>query len=122
MTSLVFPAFIGSGSLKRLESHLFAAVQWSGAPPLLDHPACLATFATVAVILYENDVAESKAPRTPADVYGPEHFTKVADVYRAHLAAGGRVPTKAVAERFMTTKSTAAEWVARARSDGLFDE
>jgi len=44
-----------------------------------------------------------------------EHFTKVAGVYRATTTA----PTKAVAEHFHVSHSTATKWVARARALGL---
>ena len=59
----------------------------------------------------------SKRPGRPR-LHGSEHFAKVAAIYRNHLASGGRAPTKAVAQHFKTTKSTAAKWVARARELG----
>jgi hypothetical protein len=58
-----------------------------------------------------------KRPGRPPS-YGPEHFEKVARIYREHLKDGGRTPTKAVQEHFTVTKSTAAKWVARARELG----
>jgi hypothetical protein len=52
--------------------------------------------------------------------YGYRHFEEVAAIYRAAQgpdAAPGRAkPTTAVAEHYGVTKSTAAKWVARARS------
>jgi hypothetical protein len=60
-------------------------------------------------------------PGRPA-LYGPDHYEQVADTYREHLAAGGRAPTKAVAERFSVSKSAAAKWVAKAREIGALAE
>lgn len=48
--------------------------------------------------------------------YPPEHFADVARVYRSNVE-GGR-PTLSVADAFGVGKSTAAKWVARARSLG----
>jgi hypothetical protein len=47
---------------------------------------------------------------------GPEHFEKVAEVYRTALIAG-RPPTQAVADAFHRPYSTAGRWVWRARHD-----
>ena len=51
--------------------------------------------------------------------YDEAHFAEVARVYREH--GGGRAPTKAVAEHFTRTRSTAATWVSRARALGLLE-
>jgi len=47
-----------------------------------------------------------------------EHYEEVAAVYRAAFAAG-KHPTKAVADHFGVSKSTAAKKVSRARELGL---
>jgi len=47
--------------------------------------------------------------------YGREHYAKVARIYREHVNAGGRAPTKAVQKVFQVEKSTAAKWVSKAR-------
>jgi hypothetical protein len=51
-------------------------------------------------------------------VYGPEHYARVSAVYTAAWR-GGSHPTKAVAAWGVVESSTAAKWVARARSLGL---
>jgi hypothetical protein len=50
--------------------------------------------------------------------YGAEHYAKVAEIYTAAWRQGGN-PTMEVAERFQTSRSAAAKWVARARHKGL---
>lgn len=50
--------------------------------------------------------------------YGPEHWEKVAQVYREAFAKN-RTPTRAVARRFKVTPSAAAKWVAQCRERGL---
>lgn len=45
---------------------------------------------------------------------GVEHYERVAEVYKQAFAAGAS-PTKAVAETFKVSSSTAASWVSRAR-------
>lgn len=59
-----------------------------------------------------------KRRRRGRPAYGREHFEEVAAVYSAASIEGQR-PTKAVQEHFGVAKSTAAKWVARARSMGL---
>lgn len=49
--------------------------------------------------------------------YDAEHWAEVAEVYREGWQRG--TPTKAVAEHFTVSKSTAAKWVARCRTLGL---
>lgn len=49
---------------------------------------------------------------------GPGHFADVAAVWREAWQYGN-TPTRAVAERFHTSYSTAAHWVVRARKMGL---
>ena len=51
-------------------------------------------------------------------MYGPEHFAKVASIYREAYAAG-KTPTRVVARRFKTTEAAAAKWVAKCRTIGL---
>ena len=51
--------------------------------------------------------------------YGPEHWQKVADVYREAFAGGRLTPTRAVARRFKVSDSAAAKWVAKCRQLGL---
>ena len=80
-------------------------------------------------------VAHAPPPGTPGRVLGvqehrrggvplyqPEHFASVAETYRAAFAAGSAAPTKAVAQAFSVSRSTAAKWVARAREMGLLGE
>lgn len=50
--------------------------------------------------------------------YGPDHLSKVANLYSEAWLAGLH-PTKAVAEEFSVSRSAAAKWVARARQAGL---
>ncbi len=50
--------------------------------------------------------------------YGPEHFEEVARVY-SDAWQRREAPTKAVAEHWTVSKSTAAKWVARTRDLGL---
>lgn len=50
--------------------------------------------------------------------YPNTHFAEVAAVYEAHRADR---PTKSVSEKFGVPKSTAAKWVARARSLGYLE-
>lgn len=50
--------------------------------------------------------------------YDDEHWTRVATVYD-HAWATGSAPTKAVAESFEVTRSTAAKWVAICRTMDL---
>lgn len=57
--------------------------------------------------------------RPPA--YGPEHFARVAEIYR-DAWRDGENPTVAVAERMHVSRSAAAKWVARARGLGLLPE
>jgi hypothetical protein len=59
---------------------------------------------------------EPKRGRPPA--YGPDHFVEVAHVYREAFARG-RAPTRAVAQQFHVSESTAAKWVARCRRPEL---
>jgi len=47
-----------------------------------------------------------------------EHFSRVADAYRAARGAG-QAPTKTVAELMGASRSTAAHWVMEARRRGL---
>lgn len=73
----------------------------------------------VSVIRAEAEASlEAWSRRGPAPRYGREHFAAVAETYAAALVAGER-PTKAVATRFVVSKSTAAKWVAKARDLGL---
>lgn len=51
--------------------------------------------------------------------YSPAHFVKVADTYADAWRRGGRNPTQVVAQKFHVSHSTAAKWVARARTKGL---
>jgi hypothetical protein len=46
---------------------------------------------------------------------GIDHYQKVAEVYKTAFAAGAS-PTKAVAEYYKVSASTAASWVSRARN------
>lgn len=46
---------------------------------------------------------------------GPEHYERVAEIYSKAFAAGAS-PTKAVAEAFHVSPSTAGSWVSRARN------
>lgn len=66
-------------------------------------------------------VLGSQAPQRAGGVplYGPDHFAAVAETYRASFHAGSAAPTKAVAQAFSVSRSTAAKWVARAREMGL---
>jgi hypothetical protein len=50
--------------------------------------------------------------------YGPDHWAQVVTIYSDAYGAG-LPPTKAVADTFQVSRSTAAKWVARARRDGL---
>jgi len=52
-------------------------------------------------------------------LYKPEHWSAVADIYRAAFADGRLTPTRAVAREFRVPQSTAAKWVARCRDLGL---
>lgn len=61
---------------------------------------------------------ERKRPGRPP-AYGDDHYRDVASVYRDH--AGGRSPTKAVAEHFNVSKAAAAKWVARARELAMLE-
>jgi transposase len=64
--------------------------------------------------------AEASLPRAqgrPRE-YSEEHFKEVADAYTRAWKIGDR-PTKAVAEQWQVSRSTAAKWVARARATGL---
>ena len=56
-----------------------------------------------------------RAGRRP--IYGAEHFRQVAAAY-SEAVAGGAAPTRAVAERWTVSHSTAAKWVAEARRRG----
>lgn len=51
--------------------------------------------------------------------YSPAHFVKVADTYADAWRRGWRNPTQEVAQKFHVSHSTAAKWVARARTKGL---
>lgn len=44
---------------------------------------------------------------------------EIADLYRAALASGSRSPTREVGERKHVARSTAARWIAKARSKGF---
>jgi hypothetical protein len=50
--------------------------------------------------------------------YGPDHYVRVAETYLAAWDSGRR-PTQAVADEFEVTRTTAAKWIAKARSDEL---
>ncbi len=50
--------------------------------------------------------------------HGPDHYVRVAEVYRAAELAG-RPPTKAVADELHGSRSAAAKWVRKARDLGL---
>jgi hypothetical protein len=66
--------------------------------------------------LAERDAATQRKGRP--SLYGPEHYAQVAEVYITSWKAGGN-PTAEVARHFETTNSSAAKWVARARTMGL---
>lgn len=63
-------------------------------------------------------VDSSPIRRGRSPLYGVPHYTRVARIY-ADAMAGGNPPTLAVAEWANVHKSTAANWVARARDLGL---
>lgn len=44
---------------------------------------------------------------------------EIADLYRAAIASGSRSPTREVGERKHVARSTAARWIAKARSKGF---
>jgi hypothetical protein len=69
-------------------------------------------------------VGAIEQPKGRRPLYDDEHFKKVADVYLASWRSGSPNPTKDVAdhESFRVTRSTAAKWVARARSLGYLAE
>jgi hypothetical protein len=52
-------------------------------------------------------------------VYAPEHWQKVAQVYRDAYAEKKRTPTRAVAREFKVSYSAAAKWVSHCRRVGL---
>lgn len=52
-------------------------------------------------------------------LYGPEHFARVADVYSTAYRNRSRNPTLTVSKEFQVSRSTAAKWVARARTLGF---
>jgi len=80
--------------------------------PEADHRA----FASDLEVLRASQAEPRKRPGRPP-LYGRQHYEEVARIYREHLQAGGRAPTKAVADHFAVTKATAAKWVARARHE-----
>lgn len=51
--------------------------------------------------------------------YGPEHWPKVAEVYRDARAVGSERPRMDVAKHFRVSPSAAAKWIARCRAEGL---
>ena len=57
-----------------------------------------------------------KIARARRPLYGDDHWTSVADVYRAAWV-NGDPPTLAVADHWHVSKSTAAKWVAKARNE-----
>lgn len=64
--------------------------------------------------------ARMRRGRTP--FYPPEHYERVADLYRRNADSGS--PTKAVAEQWTpkpVPRSTANKWVAKARELGLIE-
>lgn len=68
--------------------------------------------------LAEAEKAASQRRRGPKG-HGPGFYAEVASVYMDAYPLGN--PTDAVAKRFKTSRSTAATWVAKARSLGLLD-
>ncbi|MFK4797826.1 hypothetical protein ACI3K5_03920 [Streptomyces sp. MPA0124] len=62
--------------------------------------------------------AEKEPIRRKRNRITRDHLEKVAHVYR-QADADGAPPTKAVAERFDTSHSTAAKWVSQARRQGI---
>lgn len=66
--------------------------------------------------LEEIEVLENPPPRRR---YNEEHWELVTAVYDEAWAAGSLTPTKAVAEYFNKTRSTAAKWVSICRKSGL---
>jgi hypothetical protein len=82
-----------------------------------DHQA----FAADLDVLNAAKAEPRRRPGRPA-AYAPAHFEEVARIYREHVRAGGRAPTKAVQEHFTVSKSAAAKWVGRARHEfGLLE-
>jgi hypothetical protein len=88
----------------------YAGMQWTPTPGVDIYDDARQKFA-----MLETAKAESKKRSGRPPAYGPDHYALVAFIYQGHEAIGGHAPTKAVAEYFGTTKSTAAKWVARAR-------
>lgn len=78
-----------------------------------------------ARVAEESNASPFRHKRRPGRApLGDEHFAEVAAVYERARADPGRTPrapTKAVAEHFATSHSTATKWVARARAIGLLD-
>lgn len=62
--------------------------------------------------------AETEPLRRKRNRITREHLEAVAEVYR-QADADGAPPTRAVQQRFATTHSTAAKWVAQARKEGV---
>lgn len=71
-----------------------------------------------SVKAHQATVDASPVHRGRRPMYGLPHFARVARIYADAMARGQR-PTTAVAKWGQVNKSTAAKWVARARTLGL---
>jgi hypothetical protein len=80
-------------------------------------PSTVAAVAAVGAPTVSGTAAARRGGRPPK--YGPEHWQKVADVYRTAFAGKRLTPTRAVARRFKVSQSAAAKWVAKCRDLGL---
>lgn len=83
-------------------------------PPVLAHVERLLERGIDAEQSPWDDRGKIGAPRR----YRLSHFVAVAETYLAAWDAGDQ-PTRAVADKFQVSRSAAAKWVARARSDEL---
>lgn len=60
-------------------------------------------------------IKQDRRPTGRPPKVAPQHWREVAQVYLENNKGADSVPTKAVAEHFQVTPSTAAKWVSRAR-------
>lgn len=77
----------------------------------------LADLREAGLSLLREQEHEGMSGRGRPVVYGPEHYADVARIY----AENPRKPTQAVADAFKVKRTTAANWVRKARELGLLD-
>jgi hypothetical protein len=99
--------------VKEAVAETAAHFEFRGTTP--DGTSRFAMFSGAAEGIYEATLASTGRGASLTD----DDLKEIAEIYRAAIASGSRSPTHDVGERKHVARSTAARWIARARSKGL---